>query len=181
MAKPISQRVHDSFSSSSSADLRRYEDKIFSSWQEVSRSLSRSVLLIFTLITVFELLAYQTASHGFTIGPLSFARTSTIQIFLPAVVSYLIYDGSRLTLRRMDLQTVYVATIRIYASAISQNDLDILVAPWLPSFWAIGKRASARNVDRGREVCYLGDYMARATVHSYSPHLRMPGILHAIR
>jgi len=148
MAKSVHQRIWDSFPDNPDVDPKVYGERIFSSWKDVSSSLSRSVVLILGLIALFELLAYQNSSHDFTIGPLSFTNTSTVQVFLPTIIAYVIYDGCHLTIRWMDLQAAYAAIIEKSYPAISENDLDLLVAPVLPAFWAVGRRLSAQNSDR---------------------------------
>jgi len=155
MAKSVSQRVHDAFAGDSIADLKGYEDKVLASWKDVSSSLSRSVVLILTVIVIFELLAYQNSSRVFTIGSISFADTSTVQMFLPTIVAYSIYDGCRLTLRWMDLQAAYIVIAEKCLPTISDNDIDLLIAPTLPTFWAVGKRLSVQNCDRGEKFALL--------------------------
>jgi hypothetical protein len=151
VAKSVRQRIWDSFEGDLNLNYKLYEERVFSSWKDVSSSLSKSVFLILGLIALFELLTYQNTSHDLTIGSFSFANSSMVQVFLPTIVAYAIYDGCRLTLRWMDLQAAYLAISERDSAAISDNDLDLLIAPVLPAFWAVGKRLSAQNADRGEK------------------------------
>ena len=151
MAKSVRQRIWDSYEVGLNSDYKLYEERVFSSWKDVSSSLSKSVFLILGLIALFELLTYQNSSHDLTISSFSIANSSMVQVFLPTIVAYAIYDGCRLTLRWMDLQAAYLAISETNSSAISDNDLDLLIAPVLPAFWAVGKRLSAQNADRGEK------------------------------
>lgn len=80
-------------------EAKEYSDKVYAAWKDISVSLSRSALLIFLLIAVFELLVYQTTSTVISIGTLTFVNSSTVQIVLPAVIAFFIYDGYRLSAR----------------------------------------------------------------------------------
>jgi hypothetical protein len=151
MTKSVRQRIWDSFEGGLNSDYKLYEERVFSSWKDVSSSLNKSVFLILGLIALFELLTYQNSSHDLAIGSFSFANSSMVQVFLPTIVAYAIYDGCRLTLRWMDLQAAYLAISERDSAAISDNDLDLLIAPVLPAFWAVGKRLSAQNADRGEK------------------------------
>jgi TRAP-type C4-dicarboxylate transport system permease large subunit len=134
MDKSVRNRVLDSFQDDKGADeAREYSDKVYAAWKDISTSLSRSALLIFLLIAVFELLVYQTTTTVISIGTLTFANSSTVQIVLPAVVAFFIYDGYRLSARWLRLERAYATLTEIYSRKQRANALDLLIEPNLPS------------------------------------------------
>jgi len=92
------QRIRGAFPDQPDEISKDFADKVLDNWKDVSRSLSRTVTLFFVLVAIFELLAYQHATGSFTIGSFSFAKTSVVKIFLPALIAYLIYDAYNLTI-----------------------------------------------------------------------------------
>lgn len=146
MGKSVTNRVADSFVGDESAsEAKEYADKVYTAWKDVSNSLSRNATLVFILISVFELLAYQRESAALTVGTFTFTNVPVVQIALPAIVAIVVYDGFRLTARWVDLQNAYQALTKKYAPRLSDNDLDILIRPSLPAFWSIGISASLKS------------------------------------
>ena len=152
MAKPIKQRILDSFQGDdSAAQAKEYSQIVYATWKEISNSLSKSAVVFFLLMAVFEILAYQRQSVTVSIGSFNLVDTPIVLIFLPTIVAFIIYDGMRLSERWLDLETAYRELIKIYASKQSDNDLDILIRPHLSSLWAIGATpasATARPGDK---------------------------------
>jgi hypothetical protein len=99
------------------------------------------------VIVVFELIVYEPAGTVISIGTLTPGNAPIVQIALPVVVAFLFYDSCRLTFRWLDLQRAYMVLTRISAPAQRDNALDLLVAPNLPSLWAIGPSYARRRVD----------------------------------
>lgn len=143
MGKNLTQRVLDSFpDGKSTPEAKEYNDKVYQTWKDISASLSRSALLVFLLIAVFELLAYQYPSTSVSIGTFTFFNAPIVQIALPTVVAFVLYDGYRLSIRWLDLQWAYHTLTRMLTPLQSDNGLDLLVGPSLPSLWGIGARSS---------------------------------------
>jgi hypothetical protein len=149
MAKSITERINEAFADDGSdAALKEYGERVFESWKDVSSSLRKSATLTFILIALFELLIYQN-SHTFTIGSFSFANASVIQIALPAVIAYVLFDGYLLSARWEDLQTAYSAITEKRSPKAYANDLELFVRPSLPAFWAIAQTGNSENRTRG--------------------------------
>jgi hypothetical protein len=78
MDKSVSRRIFDSFHDAESkvhspedeAEAREYSRSIYAVWNSISVSLSRTALLIFLLVALFELLAYQRTPITISIGTL---------------------------------------------------------------------------------------------------------------
>ncbi len=151
MDKSIEKRVSDSFRigpvDQVREDAREYGRSVYALWKDTSVSLGRIALLIFLLMAVFEVLVYQHASASISIGGITLANTPIVQIALPTIVAYVIYDGSRLTIRWSRLELISMQLMKIYAPEQQQNGLDRLIEPNLPSLWGIGALNSLRTGD----------------------------------
>lgn len=152
MDKSVSQRIRDSFYVADSmvlpeekAEAREYSQSVYAIWKNISASLSRAATLIFLLMALFELLVYQRTPTAISIGTLTLANAPIIQIALPTVIAFLIYDGSRLTGRWLRLEAIYMELVRIYAPKLSRNGLDLLLEPSLPSLWGVGALSFERT------------------------------------
>lgn len=143
MFKFVSQQISQTFQDDGSKDqAKEYSEKVYAAWKDVSASLSRSAILIFLLMAFFELLIYQHTSTVISIGTFTLVDAPIVQIVLPTIVAFVIYDGFRLSSRWLNLQFAYVLLTEIYAPRQRDNGLDILIKPSLPSFWAIGSSGS---------------------------------------
>ena len=148
MAKSVGQRIFDSFTNpESAAEAKEYAKSVYSAWKDTSASLSRISISALLLIIVFELIVYEPTGTVISVGTLTLGNAPVIQVALPAAVAFLFYDSCRLTFRWLELQRAYRVLIRISAPAQSDNALDLLVAPNLPSLWTIGPFYARRRVD----------------------------------
>jgi hypothetical protein len=139
MSKSVRQRVLDSFQGDgSAAQAKEYSENVYAAWKDISASLSRTVILSFLLMAVFELIVYQHAGTVISIGTVTLGNAPIVQIVLPAIVAFLIFDSCRLTVRWLDLQNAYMELTRISAPIQRDNALDLLITPNLPSMWTIG-------------------------------------------
>jgi hypothetical protein len=164
MTKLIYQRISDSFTDEQSINqAKEYKDSVYAAWKDVSTSLSRSAVLLFLLIAIFELLAYQRASGGISIGTFTIVNAPVVQIALPTVIAFILYDGIRLSVHWLDLESAYMILMRICAPNQASNALDILIKPSLPSLWAIGSSVSTRLARPGEKFIYPVNIAVSAT------------------
>lgn len=152
LVKSLEKRVLDSFRKKGPMDqvqeqAREYSRSVYALWKDTSVSLGRSALLVFLLMAVFELLVYQHASAIISIGTLTLVNAPIVQIALPTIVAYAIYDGSRLTVRWLRLELIFMQLMKIYAPEQQENGLDRLIEPNLPSLWGIGALSFLRTGD----------------------------------
>jgi hypothetical protein len=143
MPKSVSQRISDAFKDDSAADAKEYMAALSDNWKDLTASLAKQTILLFLLIAVFELLAYQHAARAITVGPLTLANTSILQLFLPTIISYFIYDQVRLSCRWLDIDIAYHAIYEKLWPNQNANSLPELVTPTLPGLWRIGTSVSA--------------------------------------
>jgi hypothetical protein len=147
MTKFIEERVSDSFRGDQSASqAKEYSESAYATWKDISASLSRSALLIFLLMAIFELLAYQHSLAIISIGSFAIANAPIVQIALPAVIAFIIYDGYRLSVRWLELQRVYITLMKIYAPKQFENRLYLPITPSLPSLWGIGQSFAGDDI-----------------------------------
>lgn len=136
------QRINEAFKDAATEDVEKYQALLFDSWQNISKSLNKIVVLIFVLAAASELLIYQPASK-LAIGSFTFTNTSSVQILIPAIVTYIVYDGYLLTMRWVDHKNAYIAITKEFTPKIYENDLDLLIRPPLPALWNIGSTSQA--------------------------------------
>ena len=137
MAKPITQRVADSFDGDDTA-ARDYADKAYACWGDLSTALRRNAVLALLVAAAFELLVYSKTPSTITFASFSLANSSTVQIALPSVFAFLVYEGFRLSMRWIDVQRMYYSLIKMAEPKAYENGLGVLIRPVLPGFWAIG-------------------------------------------
>jgi hypothetical protein len=143
MAKSMEQRILDSFQGDeAAAQAKEYSKRVYGAWTALSTSLTKSALSIFLLMAIFELLAYQRASASISIGSFTLVNSPVVLIALPTVIAFMLYDGFRLSVRWLALETAYIELVKIYAKPQWSNNLDILVTPHVPSIWSIGTSPS---------------------------------------
>jgi len=136
----VEQRVLDSFQGDGSEiKAKEYSENVYAAWKDISGSLGRSALLAYLLMAIFELLVYQHSSTVISIGTFTLVNAPIVQIVLPAIVAFILYDGYRLSVRWLNLQGVYYTLTGIWAPKLGDNGLDVLVSPSLPSLWALGR------------------------------------------
>ena len=93
-------------------------------------------------MAVFELLVYQSTSSAISIGAFTLVNAPIVQIVLPTIIAFIIYDGFRLSTRWLRLEWAYKELMKIYAPTQRDNALDLLIEPNLPSLWGIGSFGS---------------------------------------
>jgi hypothetical protein len=152
LVKSLEKRILDSFRKKGPMDqvqehAREYSRSVYALWKDTSVSLGRSAVLVFLLMALFELLVYQHASAIISIGTLTLVNAPIVQIALPTIVAYAIYDGDRLTVRWLRLELIFMQLMKIYAPEQQENGLDRLIEPNLPSLWGIGALSFLRTGD----------------------------------
>ena len=139
MSKSIPERILDSFQGDESRlQAEEYSAKVYQAWKEISASLGRSALLVFLLIAIFELLVYQPTAAAISVGAFTLSNAPTVQISLPTIVAFVLYDGYRMSVRWLYLQSAYMTLTRMLTPAQAGNSIDLLIRPNLPSLWGIG-------------------------------------------
>ena len=129
MPKPMKQRVEEAFDNTDAAKIGKFTDLTLSSWRQLSDNITRTVIFIFLLAGVFELLVSVNSIKELTLGPLTFSNTSLFQVFIPALVAYLLYDVWSLVARWRDHAAIYYAIVNRFEPQLFESDLPGMVAP----------------------------------------------------
>jgi hypothetical protein len=164
MGKSVRRRVLESFPSvitggdedegGPAVNASEYAEKILSAWKDTSSVLRKSVTLIFFLMGIFELLAYQSSSKGFTVAGFAFADSPVVLIILPVIIGYLVFDSYLNTKQWLDLERAYRALTMKSSSLVYKNELDLLLRPPLPPMWTIGSAFSSENATTAEQFIY---------------------------
>lgn len=151
MLKPMKQRVEEAFDNTDAAKINNFMDLTLSSWRQLSDNITRTVIFIFLLAGVFELLVNVNSIKGITLGPLTFSNTSLFQVFIPALVAYLLYDVWSLVARWRDHAAIYYAIVNRFEPKLFESDLPGMVAPVIRGPWSLGS-VSQREADRPTDI-----------------------------
>jgi hypothetical protein len=154
MPRSIGDRVEDAFSGGERSDISAYSKDVLSAIKDLVTSLNKAAVLIFATMAFFELLSYQPAGKQTVLG-ITVEDTFIVQVALPPLVSFLVYDAWTQTVRYVTLQrTMIDLTARLLPLRMRSNDLDFLVMPSLPAMWAIGDSGSKMNALYTDKVAY---------------------------
>lgn len=135
MAKSLRERAASAFDDQDGEQAEKFLDIILASWQQVSDGITRTVVVIFLLGAVFELLVAAKTTSGVTIGPLSLHNTALLQQFIPALVAYLIYDAYNLVNQFMDLAAIYQELLKRFHKRIYDSGLTFYIMPRIRGPW----------------------------------------------
>jgi hypothetical protein len=131
----ISQLADRAFSDDDEDKAWKLMDVTLDSWRETSREVTRTVVFIFILSAIFELLVTAKAANSVSFGGLSFSNTSLLQKFIPALIAYLIYDAYQMTDSYINQGRLYHALIRMYQPGLFKTRLVYVVQPKLRGPW----------------------------------------------
>lgn len=114
---PESLKYIDAYLSALKDNLQKTED-----------SLKSALVILFFLISVFELLT-RAAISEVSLGPFKLSDFSLVYRLLPVVIAYCYYEMfSVLSMRRLSLLTFHTIMGKVHKS-ISDNDLDYFLLP----------------------------------------------------
>jgi hypothetical protein len=150
--KTIAMKADDSFNDDERAEADQYLSLVMSSWKDISQSTNKSAGFLLGFMALFELLISQKSLDKLEIGSFSFDNTSILQIAIPVVVAYLVFNLNYLGLRWIDHQAVYNGLTRRFYPRMAQNNLAHLVRPQLSSFVSFGQPVPMRENQRPSDV-----------------------------
>jgi hypothetical protein len=146
--KTIETRVNDSFGDSERGEADQYLTLVMSSWKDISQSINKSAGLSLGFMALFELLISQKELNELEIGSFSFDNTSILQIAIPVVVAYLMFNLGYLGQRWIDHQALNNGLTRRFYPRMAQNNLAHLVRPQLSTFATFGRNIPLRENSR---------------------------------
>jgi hypothetical protein len=148
MAKSVTKRVLDSFGTGDDAAAQDYDGKVYERWNDLAATLRRNAVIMLLVAALFELLIYQAKPNSITFGSFTVANSPVVQISLPIIFAFLVYEGCHLTTRMVDVEAIYFALVEKASPKADENDLAFLIRPVLPGFWAVGSSASSGVAQR---------------------------------
>lgn len=135
MRNTIEQRAYDAFDDDDAEKAQKYLDTVMASWKDVSAAIGRVVLFTLLLAAAFEFLIIPAAVKSLSIGPLSFSNTSLVQVFIPALIAYLLYYELSLGDNWADHQDLYEAILKRFQPKLARSHLTLTVQPRIPGPW----------------------------------------------
>jgi hypothetical protein len=138
MTLPVERMVAEAFSDEESDHAEKFTDLTLSSWNKVSDAIGRTAVLILILAAVFEILVASKAPGDFAIGSFTFGNAPLVQQFLPALVSYLVYDMYVLTSQYGIQGRVYFTTMQRFHPKLYESGLPFRVLPPVRGPWSTG-------------------------------------------
>lgn len=136
MSKSIKQLVTEAFDDEDAENAQKFMDIVLTSWRQVSDALTRWVVIAFLLAAIFELLINAKTINSISIGGLSFSNTSLLQIFMPALIAYLIYYAYQMVDTFVDHGRIYLNILKKYQPKLYKSELMLAVQPQLRGPWA---------------------------------------------
>lgn len=147
MAKKIKERVAESLKDSPHEDVTKYLEWLRASIEALSQNLRRTIALALLLIAAFELIN-GSPSAVIIISSFKISSGSIVAIFIPAMVSFLLYQATADTNRLATLQDAFTNVFSMWSSEAERNDLDLWVLPSQPVYWNVSMGESRTNRTR---------------------------------
>lgn len=152
------QRLPESFDSASDEQVQAYVTTLRDAWRDVSAALSRNSWIILVLLAVYEL-----ASHGsistITVGPIAIAHLKYLRVFIPTIVSYILYEQILLVERWMESEATHRYLMKKLSSRIQEGGLDVLLVPRLPALSNLVQSHSVSAETLSRNIRGFAQYV----------------------
>ena len=133
-AKTLKRRVFDSFPEGASEDAEQYLEWLRSTLSDISANLRRTVIVLITLMAVFEIII-DTSRATFTLAGFSISKGSITLQFIPALISYLYLQVNTDSTRISYLHRTLGFTMARWSALAEENDLDVLIRPYYPLYY----------------------------------------------
>lgn len=152
------QRLPESFDSASAAEVQAYIGTLRDAWRDISTALSRNSWIIVVLLAAYELAGRGTIST-ITIGPVAIAHLKYLRVFVPTIVSYILYEQILLVERWMESEATHRYLMRRLSPKIQEDGFDILLVPRLPALSNLAQSRSALAETRSRNIRGMAQYV----------------------
>jgi hypothetical protein len=141
--KTIDIRVIKAFENSSHEDIVKYLEWLRATIEVLSQNIRRTIGLALVLIAAFGLV--NTSSNTvITVGSFKLSGGSIVAIFIPAIVSFLLYQAATDTNRLNILQEAFSKVFSIWSPAGENNDVDLWVLPSYALYWNVSTFSERR-------------------------------------
>jgi hypothetical protein len=126
-------------------------------WRDVSTAFTRNSWIIVLLMATFELANHRLVST-ITLGPFALSDVKYVRLFIPVIVSYLLYEQVLLIARWIETEAVHRFLIQRLSPRIEEYDFDALLTPRLPALSNLVHSYSSISATRSKNVRALAQY-----------------------
>lgn len=154
----LTQRLPASFDSASPEQVQEYLDTLRGVWRDISAAISRNSWIILGLLTVYELASRGTIST-ITIGPIALAHLRDLRVFIPTIVSYLLYEQILLVERWMESEATHQYLMRLLLPKVQKDGFDVLLVPRLPALSNLTHNRSKPAETPSRRIGGMAQYV----------------------
>jgi hypothetical protein len=153
----LTERLQQSFDPADQDQARDYLATMRDAWRDITTAFTRNAWIIVLLIAAFELANHRTVST-ITLGPFALNNVKYVRLFIPAVVSYLLYEQVLLLARWIETETVHRFLVHHLSPRIEEHDFDALLTPRLPALSNLIHSYSPNSATRSKNVRALAQY-----------------------
>lgn len=153
----LSERLQECFDSADHAQTKEYLSTVRDAWRDVSTALTRNAWIIVLLVVAFELADHR-AVTTVTIGPFALQNIKYVRLFIPAIVSYLLYEQVLLAARWIETEEVHRYLTRILSPKVEKYDFDAFLAPRLPALSNLVHSYSSTSATPSKSVRAAAQY-----------------------
>src|ERR1700745_2044858 len=102
----LRERLPQSFDPADQDQAKAYLATMRDAWRDVSTAFTRNAWIIVLLIAAFELANHRMIST-ITLGPFALSNVKYVRLFMPVVISYLLYEQVLLLARWIETEAVH--------------------------------------------------------------------------
>ncbi len=154
MSNPFKDRVASAFTESETDNYEKYLDLLMSSWAKTANMVTKTVVWIFVMAGIFELLINKSTATSVSIGSISLANSSVVQYLIPPLIAYLLYDAVCLVERWWDQGDIFDGIIQKYQPKLFSSELLPFVVPQPRGPWTFDYSEAPTFMSRGRKFEY---------------------------
>jgi hypothetical protein len=159
----LTDRLYRCFENTDSDEAQDYLNALRSAWQDVSSGLARNAWIILLLMAAYELAA-RNAVSSVIVGPFTLAKLEYVRLFVPAIVSYLLYEQVLLVTRWIEMEAVHRYLMHFLAPTIENYDLDAFLVPRLPALSNLVHSYSSHSATPSKNIRAALQYALGALV-----------------
>ncbi|MFG2979947.1 hypothetical protein ACGFYQ_01640 [Streptomyces sp. NPDC048258] len=137
-------RIKQAAESVSQEDGVAFLEHVHESWTEVSKALSRSIILYLLVVALFELLVGNKEDLRFTVAGFQFVNSATLQKCLPALAGYLYYESVMQMCRWLDCEQAFDLFYKKFHEPLYGQGMHLLLKP-SGGVWNIGTKYSGHS------------------------------------
>jgi hypothetical protein len=151
------QRLPGAFDSATAEQVQAYIGALREVWRDVSAAISRNSWFVVLLIAAYELAGRGIISK-LNAGPVVIEHLKYLRVFVPTIVSYILYEQILLIQRWVESEAVHRYLMRQLVPKVEEEGFDSLLAPRLPALSNLVQSHSSLAETRSRNIRGLAQY-----------------------